>query len=80
MALPSLDVAPVRNTSLTLPGISLRITAAVRVFPCTTLTLRFGCLLTNSVPPPLSASFLFSAARLSTLTPILSALRMASSI
>jgi hypothetical protein len=38
-------------------GISLRITAAVRVLPCTTLTLRFGCLLTNSVPPPFSASF-----------------------
>jgi hypothetical protein len=57
MALPSLEVAPVRNTSLTLLGISFRITAAVSVLPCTTRTRRSGCLLTNSVPPPLSASF-----------------------
>ena len=57
-----------------------RITAAVSVLPCTTRTLRSGCRSTKSVPPPLSASFLLSAARLSTLTPILSALRMASSI
>jgi hypothetical protein len=52
-----LDVAPVRNTSFTLLGTSFRITAAVSVLPCTTLTRRLGCLLTNSVPPPFSASF-----------------------
>jgi hypothetical protein len=57
IALPSLDVTPVRNTSPTFGGISFRMTAAVRVLPWTTRTFRFGCLLTNNVPPPLSASF-----------------------
>lgn len=119
MALPSFEVAPVKKTSLTSRGISLRITAAVKVFPCTTRTLRFGCLFTNSMPPPFNASFygynlkksiilrichrlttlpiefrrkdfdfdytvrklaLFKAARLMTLTPNRSALRMASSM
>ena len=57
MALPSLDVAPVRNTSPALAGISFKMTAAVKVLPWTIRTFRFGCLLTNNVPPPLSASF-----------------------
>ncbi|RAL44138.1 hypothetical protein DM860_016384 [Cuscuta australis] len=57
MARPSLEVAPVRKTSVTSFGMSLSITAAVSVFPCTTLTFRFGCLFTNNVPPPFSASF-----------------------
>lgn len=57
MALPSFEVAPVKNTSLTSRGISFRITAAVKVFPWTTRTLRLGCLLTKRVPPPFRASF-----------------------
>ena len=57
MARPSLEVDPVRNTSVTSFGNSLRMTAAVRVFPCTTLTLRAGCFLTNSIPPPFNDSF-----------------------
>ena len=107
MARPNLEVAPVKNTSFTSFGISLRITAAVKVLPWTTRTLRSGCLLTNNVPPPFKASFctnktnpfsnfthskvldllrfvsdttLLSAAKLITLTPSLSALRIASSI
>ena len=106
MARPSLEVAPVKNTSFTSFGTSLRITAAVKVLPWTTRTLRSGCLLTNNVPPPFKASFctklnpfsnfthskvldllrfvsdttLLSAAKLITLTPSLSALRIAFSI
>ena len=109
MARPNLEVAPVKNTSFTSFGISLRITAAVKVLPWTTRTLRSGCLLTNNVPPPFKASFctnktnpfsnltqklkkfqpfwdfaltqtLFRAAKLITLTPSLSALRIAVSI
>lgn len=57
MARPSLDVAPVMNTSVVPCGISLRITAAVSVLPWTTRTRSPGCLFTNSVPPPFSASF-----------------------
>ena len=57
MTRPSLEVAPVRKTSVTSAGISLRITAAVRVLPWTTLTLRSGLFFTYSVPPPLSDSF-----------------------
>uniref|UniRef100_M1B445 Protein WAX2 n=1 Tax=Solanum tuberosum TaxID=4113 RepID=M1B445_SOLTU len=57
MALPSLEVAPVKKTSFTSRGISFKITAAVKVFPWTTRTLRFGCLLTKSVPPPFKLSF-----------------------
>ena len=57
IALPSFDVAPDKKTSFTSLGISLRITAAVKVLPCTTRTLRSGCLLTKRVPPPLRDSF-----------------------
>ena len=57
MARPSLEVAPVMNTSDVPLGISFRITAAVSVLPWTTRTRRSGCFFTNSVPPPLSASF-----------------------
>lgn len=57
IALPSFEVAPVKNTSLTPWGISWRITAAVKVFPWTTRTLRLGCLSTKRVPPPFKASF-----------------------
>ena len=57
MALPSLEVAPVKKTSFTSGFNSLIMTAAVNVLPWTTLTLKFGSLLTNNVPPPFKASF-----------------------
>ena len=48
MARPSFDVEPVKKISLTSAGIFFKMAAAVSVFPCTTRTLRLGCLSTNS--------------------------------
>ena len=70
-----------RKISLHSLGIFCKIAAAVSVFPCTTLVFRdFPCLLTNSAPPPFSASFLFSAPKPTTFTPARSASKIASSI
>lgn len=113
MARPSLEVAPVRKTSVASFGIPLMTTAAVSVLPCTTLTRSSGCFFTYKVPPPFKDSFcgrhplpfsdptprntfdylkekkgqreskkptLFNAAKLRTLTPSLSALKMAFSM
>jgi len=80
MARPSFEVEPVRKISFTPAGIFRKMAAAVRVFPCTTRTLKSGCLSTNICPPPLSASFLFKAPRPITLVPLRSASRIARSI
>mmetsp|Transcript_14787 Transcript_14787/g.35716 ORF Transcript_14787/g.35716 Transcript_14787/m.35716 type:complete len:338 (+) Transcript_14787:478-1491(+) len=77
---PSLDVAPSTNAFFTSAGIVLMIAAAVRVLPCTTRIVKSGWFLTKSAPPPLSASFLFSAPSPNTLTPALSASVMAASM
>ena len=57
MALPSLEVAPVRNTSFT-PGLSsFTTTAAVSVLPWQMRTLSCGLRSTNRRPPRFRASF-----------------------